>query len=116
MRYGGNGRRVWSPPRSPHEGSTKPPSTSAVDHLSATIHTLVLAYAGASLPLLLITHSSGVGFTDAISTQDIAQPVIAALVGCIALVCAVPLTTGLAALLVARVSVHALENVHAHAH
>jgi len=86
------------------------------DHLSATIHTLVLAYAGASLPLLLITHSTGVGFTDAISTQDIAQPVIATLVGCIALVCAVPLTTGLAALLVARVPARALQSVHAHAH
>jgi uncharacterized membrane protein len=86
------------------------------DHLSATIHTLVLAYAGASLPLLLITRATGVGFTDAISTQDIAEPVIATLVGCIALVCAVPLTTGLAALLVARVPARALDGVHAHAH
>ena len=86
------------------------------DHLSATIHTLVLAYAGASLPLLLITRSSGVGFVDAISTQDIAEPVIAALVGCIGLVCAVPLTTGLAAVLVARVSPQALRGVHAHSH
>jgi len=86
------------------------------DHLSATIHTLVLAYAGASLPLLLITHSTGVGFTDAISTQEIAQPIIATLVGCIALVCAVPLTTGLAAMLAARVPAHALDGVHVHAH
>jgi uncharacterized membrane protein len=30
------------------------------DHLSATIHTLVLAYAGATLPLLLVMRSSGV--------------------------------------------------------
>ncbi len=86
------------------------------DHLSATIHTLVLAYAGASLPLLLITHSSGVGLTDALSTQDIAQPIVATLVGCIGLVCAVPLTTGLAAVLVARVPPRALDGVHAHAH
>ncbi len=86
------------------------------DHLSATIHTLVLAYAGASLPLLLITHSSGVGLTDALSTQDIAQPIVATLVGCIGLVCAVPLTTGLAAVLVARVPPRALKGAHAHAH
>jgi uncharacterized membrane protein len=86
------------------------------DHLSATIHTLVLAYAGAALPLLLITHYSGVGLTDALSTQDIAQPVVATLVGCIGLVCAVPVTTGLAAVLVARVPPHALKGVHAHAH
>jgi uncharacterized membrane protein len=86
------------------------------DHLSATIHTLVLAYAGASLPLLLITHSSGVGLTDALSTQDIVQPIVATLVGCIGLVCAVPVTTGLAAVLVARVPPRALKGVHAHAH
>jgi uncharacterized membrane protein len=86
------------------------------DHLSATIHTLVLAYAGAALPLLLITHSSVVGLTDALSTQDIAQPVVATLVGCIGLVCAVPVTTALASVLVARVSPSALKGVHAHAH
>ncbi len=86
------------------------------DHLSATIHTLVLAYAGASLPLLLITHSSGVGLTDALSTQDIAQPVAATIVGCIALVCAVPVTTGLASVLVSHVSADAFEGVHGHAH
>jgi uncharacterized membrane protein len=86
------------------------------DHLSATIHTLVLAYAGASLPLLLITHSTGVGLTDAISTQEIAQPIAATLVGCIALVCAVPVTTGLASLLVAHLSPDALHGTHAHTH
>ncbi|HEX3692548.1 MAG TPA: YibE/F family protein [Solirubrobacteraceae bacterium] len=86
------------------------------DHLSATIHTLVLAYAGAALPLLLITHYSGVGLTDALSTQDIAEPVFATLVGCIGLVCAVPVTTGLAAVLVARVPPRAFKGVHSHAH
>lgn len=84
------------------------------DHLSATIHTLVLAYVGASLPLLLITRSTGVSLTDALSSQDIAQPVVATLVGCLGLVCAVPLTTGLAALLVSRVPPEALHRVHAH--
>lgn len=86
------------------------------DHLSATIHTLVLAYVGASLPLLLITHATGVGLTEAISTQEIAEPVLATLVGCIGLVCAVPLTTALAALLVARVPPRALTQAHAHHH
>jgi uncharacterized membrane protein len=84
------------------------------DHLSATIHTLVLAYVGASLPLLLITRSTGVSLTDALSTQDIAEPVVATLVGCLGLICAVPLTTGLAALLVARVPADALDGAHAH--
>jgi uncharacterized membrane protein len=86
------------------------------DHLSATIHTLVLAYVGASLPLLLITRSTGVSLTDALSTQTIAQPIVATLVGCLGLVCAVPLTTGLAVLLAARVPPSALDGVHTHTH
>jgi uncharacterized membrane protein len=86
------------------------------DHLSATIHTLVLAYVGASLPLLLITHATGVGLGDALNTQDVAEPVLATLIGCIGLVCAVPLTTGLASLLIARVPTAALAHGQAHHH
>ncbi len=87
------------------------------DHLAATINTLVLAYVGASLPLLLVLHGASVGFQDAINTQDVAEPIIASLIGAIALIAAVPLTTGLAALLVVRVPVDALpEDAHGHHH
>lgn len=86
------------------------------DHLSATIHTLVLAYVGASLPLLLLLHSSGVGVTDAINTQDVAEPIVATIVGCIALIAAVPLTTALAAVLISRVPTTALGEHHGHGH
>jgi uncharacterized membrane protein len=85
------------------------------DHLAATIHTLVLAYVGASLPLLLVLQSAHAGFFDAVNTQDVAEPIIATLVGSIGLIAAVPLTTGLAALLVARVPAEALPHEH-HAH
>jgi uncharacterized membrane protein len=86
------------------------------DHLSATIHTLVLAYVGAALPLILLLRSAHVGFTDAVNGQIVAEPVVATLVGAIALVAAVPLTTGLAAVLVARVPAGALQGHHGHAH
>jgi uncharacterized membrane protein len=86
------------------------------DHLSATIHTLVLAYVGAALPLLLITRYSSTGLIDAVNTQDIAEPIVAALVGCLALICAVPLTTGLAAVLVSHVPASDLAHEHAHQH
>jgi len=85
------------------------------DHLAATIHTLVLAYVGAALPLLLVLQSARAGFFDAVNTQDVAEPIIATLVGSIGLIAAVPLTTGLAALLVARVPAEALPHDH-HAH
>jgi uncharacterized membrane protein len=86
------------------------------DHLSATIHTLVLAYVGAALPLILVLRDAHVGFTDALNGQIVAEPVVATLVGAIALVAAVPLTTALAAVLVARVPPTALEGHHGHAH
>jgi uncharacterized membrane protein len=86
------------------------------DHLAATIHTLVLAYVGAALPLILVLRSAHVGFTDAVNGQIVAEPVVATLVGAIALVAAVPLTTALAALLVARVPATALDGHHGHVH
>jgi uncharacterized membrane protein len=87
------------------------------DHLAATIHTLVLAYAGASLPLLLVLQSAHAGFFDAVNTQDVAEPIIATLVGSIGLIAAVPLTTGLAALLASQVPATVLPEAHdGHAH
>jgi uncharacterized membrane protein len=86
------------------------------DHLSATINTLVLAYVGASLPLLLVIHSAAVTTGDAINTQDIAEPIVASLVGSIGLLASVPLTTGLAAVLAARMPPEAVRGHAGHAH
>jgi uncharacterized membrane protein len=69
------------------------------DHVSATVNTLVLAYVGASLPLLLIFSSGEIGLVDAISTELIAKEVVGTLVGSIGLIAAVPITTALAAVL-----------------
>jgi uncharacterized membrane protein len=69
------------------------------DHVSATVNTLVLAYVGASLPVLLIFSSGEIGLIDAINTELIATEVVGTLVGSIGLIAAVPVTTALAALL-----------------
>lgn len=87
------------------------------DHLSATIHTLVLAYAGATLPLLLVLNAGGTSAADTVNNTDIAEPILATIVGCAGLVVAVPLTTALAALLVARIPADALpDGGHGHHH
>jgi uncharacterized membrane protein len=78
------------------------------DHLGATVNTLVLAYAGASLPVLLIFADQGMGFADAVTREVVAKEVVATLVGSIGLVAAVPLTTALAALLGTRMPASAL--------
>lgn len=69
------------------------------DHLGATVNTLALAYAGAALPVLLLFSSQGTAFTEAVNRELVAQEVVALLVGSIAIVAAVPLTTALATLL-----------------
>ncbi|MDO9407534.1 YibE/F family protein [Patulibacter sp.] len=85
------------------------------DHLAATIHTLVLAYAGATLPLLLVASANGVTFTDAINDARLAEPIVSTLVGSAALVLSVPLSTALAAVLVGRLPPAALAG-HDHHH
>ncbi|MGY1792909.1 YibE/F family protein [Geodermatophilus sp. SYSU D00525] len=67
------------------------------DHIASTVYTIVFAYAGAALPLLLLfevyTQPAGVTLTSA----AVAEEVIRTLVGAIALVLAVPVTTAVGA-------------------
>jgi uncharacterized membrane protein len=86
------------------------------DHLSATIHTLVLAYAGAVLPLLLVLSMANVSTGDVLNGQSIAEPIVATIVGCLGLIAAVPITTALSALLVARLPLDAVPAHTHHAH
>ena len=60
------------------------------DHVSATVNTLVFAYVGSSLPILLLFSTGGVGFVDVLNTEVIAKEVVAMLVGSIGLIAAVP--------------------------
>jgi uncharacterized membrane protein len=74
------------------------------DHIASTVNTLVLAYAGASLPLLLIlvTQAEGAGLL--LNRELLAVEVLRALVGSIGIVAAVPLTTAVAAIVAARLT------------
>lgn len=72
------------------------------DHVAAAVNTLVLAYAGAALPVLLLSTISGVGFGTIVGSQDIAQEILRTLAGSIGIIAAVPVTTLTAALIVSR--------------
>jgi uncharacterized membrane protein len=67
------------------------------DHVSSAVNTLVLAYAGASLPLLLIFSVSGRGLGDVLTSEEVATEIVRTLVGSIGLVASVPITTLVAA-------------------
>lgn len=70
------------------------------DHIASTVNTLVLAYAGASLPLFLLFTQAQQGLVDSLNSEVVAVEVVRTLVGSIGLVASVPLTTALAALVV----------------
>ncbi|QUF06642.1 YibE/F family protein [Actinosynnema pretiosum subsp. pretiosum] len=72
------------------------------DHLSSVVNTLVMAYAGAALPLMLSFALSGQDLGTILTAQDVAQEIVQTLVGSIGLVAAVPVTTALAAFVAAR--------------
>ncbi|MGB0756880.1 MAG: YibE/F family protein [Patescibacteria group bacterium] len=71
-----------------------------IDHITAIINTLFLAYAGVSLPLLIIFSLNQPPFIDAFTifnNEIIATEIVRTLVGSIALVLSVPLATFIAA-------------------
>nr|WP_318307217.1 YibE/F family protein [Amycolatopsis sp. MEP2-6] len=72
------------------------------DHVGSAVNTLVMAYAGAALPVLLYSSISGVGLGALLGSEDIAQEIIRTLAGSVGIVAAVPVTTILAALIASR--------------
>ena len=72
------------------------------DHIASTVNTLVLAYAAAALPVLLIFSQSGLGAGTVVTFESVSIEVVQTLVGSIGLVASVPITTGLAAVVVTQ--------------
>ncbi|WP_093722671.1 YibE/F family protein [Streptomyces sp. DI166] len=70
------------------------------DHIASVVNTLVLAYAGAALPLLLLFTIAESSVGTVATSELVAEEIVRTLVGSIGLVASVPLTTVLAALVV----------------
>ena len=69
------------------------------DHIASTVYTLVLAYAGSSLPLLLLFSVANRSLGDVLTGESVAIEIVRSAVGGIALALSVPLTTAIAAVL-----------------
>jgi uncharacterized membrane protein len=67
-------------------------------HVGSAVNTIVLAYAGASLPVLLLIAASSEPIGDLLTSEFLAQEILRSAVGTIGLVASVPITTALAAL------------------
>ncbi|SDJ73651.1 Uncharacterized membrane protein [Nonomuraea maritima] len=71
-------------------------------HIASVINTIILAYAGASLPLLLLFSIGQQPLGQVLTTPVIAQEIVRSVVGTLGLIAAVPVTTALAALIATR--------------
>ena len=72
------------------------------DHIASTVNTLVLAYVGASLPLLIVFTLSARPLGDLLTVEIIAEEIVRTLVGSIGLVASVSIMTLLMAVVVSR--------------
>lgn len=77
------------------------------DHIASTVYTLVLAYAGSSLPLLLLFSIANRSLADVLTSESVAIEIARSAVGGIALALSVPLTTAIAAVLATPTAVPA---------
>ncbi|MBP7700489.1 YibE/F family protein [Candidatus Woesebacteria bacterium] len=89
------------------------------DHVASLVNTLIFAYAGTSLPLFLLftlfrTQPNWV----ILNSEIVAEEIIRTLVGSIALIMAVPITTAIAAYWITRknIKVDGLDRLSSHGH
>ncbi|GII32880.1 hypothetical protein Pmi06nite_63220 [Planotetraspora mira] len=71
-------------------------------HIASVINTIILAYSGAALPLLLLFSIGDQDLGDVLRNPVLAQEIVRAVVGTLGLIAAVPITTALAALAATR--------------
>jgi uncharacterized membrane protein len=71
------------------------------DHVASTVYTLVFAYLGTALVLLVAVQLYGGAPADLLTAENVAEEIVRTLVGGIALVLAMPITTAIGALIVA---------------
>lgn len=74
------------------------------DHVAATVNTLVLAYAGAALPMFLLFSISGAQIGYLLNLEYVTEEVVRTMIGSLGLIAAVPLTTLLASLVAKKSS------------
>ena len=67
-------------------------------HIASVVNTIILAYAGSSLPLLILIVANSESLSGVVTDQIIAQEIVRSVVATLGLVAAVPVTTALAAI------------------
>lgn len=84
------------------------------DHVAALVNTLIFAYAGVSMPLLLLLTTYTESISVVVSAEFVAIEIVRALIGSIGIILTVPVTTLLAMFFTADKK--DLDQIHAHKH
>ena len=75
------------------------------DHIASSVYTLVFAYAGSAMTVLLLITAYQRGLAEMATTEQLGQEIVRTLVGAIGLVLAVPVTTAIAVWLAPKAEV-----------
>jgi uncharacterized membrane protein len=87
------------------------------DHIATTVNTLVLAYVGAALPLMLLFTRADQPFLLTLNREMVTEEIVRTLVGTIGLIAAVPFTTLVASWLALRTNPREIKDLgHGHRH
>lgn len=71
-------------------------------HIASVINTIILAYAGSTLPLLVLIVANNPSLGAVVTDQVLAQEIVRSVVATLGLIAAVPVTTALAAVVASR--------------
>lgn len=69
------------------------------DHIASSVYTLVFAYAGSAMTILLLINAYQRGLAEIGTTEQVGEEIVRTLVGAIGLVLAVPITTAFAVIM-----------------
>ncbi|KQY25695.1 YibE/F family protein [Cellulomonas sp. Root485] len=86
------------------------------DHIASTIYTIAFAYAGASLPVLLLLQIYELPLGQTLTSGQFAQEIVRTLAGAIGLILAIPFTTAIAAGVALAQAPAELRRASAHSH
>ncbi|AEE44636.1 YibE/F family protein [Cellulomonas fimi] len=84
------------------------------DHIASTVYTIAFAYAGASMPVLLLLELYDQPLGQTLTSGAFAEQVVSTLAGSIGLVLAIPLTTAVAAVAAVRLAPARISGGHRH--
>ena len=86
-------------------------------HIASTVNTLVLAYVGAAMPLLLLSMSTpGMTIQTFLNTEQVAEEIVRTLAGTVALILAVPIATWFATWIAGKGGKTSHGHSHVHKH